>query len=175
MDPVSTYVRKQPQIFWNSPCLPFKLYIIFSLGMHDASSFVHLANVGGDTSFQCIAIHLLAGILIINNNILINLSWFLLTFIIDVSPRRITIGSSGMVSPVISLSTLNIDTQYEFPELYMTTYWTHLTEIPSPSCHFIQCQSGHKQDGGDGQYPAQHVCPGWIHVPAIKCQRLVPN
>ena len=57
--------------------------------MHNASSFVHLANVGGDTSVQCIAIHLFAVI----RAILIHLRWFLLTFIMDVSPRRITLGS----------------------------------------------------------------------------------
>jgi len=73
--------------------------------MHNAISFVHLASVGGDASFQCIAIHLLTVI----RAVLINLIWFLLTFNIDVSPRRITLGSVGMVCPVIPLSTLSIN------------------------------------------------------------------
>lgn len=41
------YVRKPPQICLNSPGFPFRLYIIFSFGMHDANSFVNLADAGG--------------------------------------------------------------------------------------------------------------------------------
>ena len=111
--------------------LPFKLFIIFSLGMHDASSFINPANIGGDTTFQCIAIHLLAVI----RAILKNLSWFLLTFIIDVSPMRIILGFVGMVSPVISLSTLSIYTQYELRQGRVQNICTN---VPVPDLHLGQ-------------------------------------
>ncbi len=52
---------------FNSSGFPFKLYIIFSFGIHDASPLVHLVDVGGCSSF-----HLLA--------VLINLSLFLVTY-----------------------------------------------------------------------------------------------
>ena len=103
-------VRKPPQIFLNSPGFPFKLYIIFSFARHDANSSVHLADVGGCSSFHCIAIHLLA----MMRAILINLSLFLLTFIMEVSPNRIILGSVGMVVPMMSLSSLTIEIQDVF-------------------------------------------------------------
>lgn len=80
MDFVSRNVRKPPQIVLNSPGFPFRLYIIFLFGIHDANSLVHLADVDGCSSFHCMAIHLLAVIKVI----LLNLCLFLLTFVIDV-------------------------------------------------------------------------------------------
>ena len=61
-------------------------------------------------SFQCRAAHLLP---VMREN-RIDLSLFLFNFIIDVSPSRVILGSETKVIPVMSLSTLSIDVQYEF-------------------------------------------------------------
>ena len=97
--------------------------------MHDASSFIHLANVGADTSFQCIAIHLFA-----NKG---NSYKFELVFINfhHGCVTQETLGSVGMVSPVISLSTLSIDTQYELRQGKVQNICSN---VPIPDLHLGQ-------------------------------------
>lgn len=60
-----------------------------------------------------------------------------------------------------------------FPEIRIL--YSHLTQTAIPGCQFIQRPTRHSQNRGEGQYPTYHVRPGWVHIPAVKGQRLVPN
>ena len=97
------------QTLSNISGLCFKLYIILSLGIHDASSLSHSECGGGSSSFHLSAIHLLAVI----NAILINLTVFLLhcSGSKDLSPNSTSLGSCGIVIPVITDTFLNISSQ----------------------------------------------------------------
>lgn len=102
---MSIYVRKPFHTFVNSPGLPFKMYIIFSFGMHDANLFAHQANVGDSSSFQYLALRFI-GYNECNSN------KFKLTFIgfqNKCITYRVTLGSAGIVTPVVSLRTCIID------------------------------------------------------------------
>ena len=76
-----------------------RLYIIFSLGIQEASSLSQREGEGGFSFFQLRAMHLLA----IIKAILMNLTLLPLTGSIEVSPSRVNLGS-GRIFILTTLS-----------------------------------------------------------------------